>query len=312
MATDINTSSRTTIGADSPDATDRQFVRNIMLTLAYDGTDYRGWQVQPNGPSVQDAVESAVRKLTGEQTRVYCAGRTDSGVHAIGQAANFQTSSKVPIENIRRGLQNFLPADITVVSACEVSREFHATYSAVWKRYQYLICDSDVCPPFLNRFVHRCRFHLDVDLMSAALPFLRGTHDFRCFETEFPNKSSSIRTIQQATIQRIPVWHPWTADHLWKPEYGRPYSAVDAPFLLFDIVADGFLYNMVRAIVGTLMEIGRKKYPPESMVSIIQSMDRSRAGITAPAEGLFLVHVEYPAELLIPSSPDASPGQLTR
>jgi len=289
------------------DAEAQSTSRNIQLTIAYDGTQYRGWQVQPNGPSIQACVESAVRDLTGEQRRVYCAGRTDSGVHAIGQAANFHTNSRIPIENMRRGLQRFLPHDIVIVSAREVSRNFHATYAAIRKRYQYLICDSDVCPPFLNRFVHHSRFHLQADLMDAATEYLPGTHDFRCFETEFPNKASSVRTVMKATLRRIAVWQPWQSAHHWMPAHGRSYDSTDAPFVIFEITADGFLYNMVRAIAGTLIEIGRRKYPPESMADIIRSQDRSRAGITAPAEGLYLVQVDYPDELLTPEG--MTPGE---
>jgi tRNA pseudouridine38-40 synthase len=272
--------------------------RNIMLTIGYDGTQYRGWQVQPNGLSVQECVETAVARLTGEQRRVYCAGRTDAGVHAIGQVANFHTNCAIPIQNVRRGLQCFLPEDITIISTSEVAPKFHATYSAVRKRYRYVICDSDVCPPFLNRFVHRCRYHLNVELMNEAVQYLLGTHDFRCFETQFPNKSTSVRNIMEASICRIPGWSPWVSRHEWMPSYGRPYSNAERPIIVFEVMADGFLYNMVRAIVGTLMEVGRKKNRPEFLAEVIASMDRTRAGITAPASGLYLVHVDYPAELL--------------
>ena len=162
--------------------------RNIMLTIAYDGTAYRGWQVQPNGLSVQECVERAVQRLTGESPRVYCAGRTDSGVHAIGQVANFHSDCNIPIENVRRGLQCYLPEDITIVSAADVESAFHATYSAVKKRYRYVICDSDVVPPFLNRFVHRCRFHLDVDLMTEAIRTSRAV-----YETSWRRRSSASK-----------------------------------------------------------------------------------------------------------------------
>jgi tRNA pseudouridine38-40 synthase len=272
--------------------------RNIMLTIAYDGTVYRGWQVQPNGLSVQECVERAVQRLTGESLRVFCAGRTDAGVHAIGQVANFHTDCNIPIENVRRGLQCYLPEDITIVSVADVESAFHATYSAVRKRYRYVICDSDVAPPFLNRFVHRCRFHLDVDLMAEATQYLLGTHDFRCFETQYPNKSSSVRNIMEATIQRVEGWQPWSSPHDWNPVHGRPYQNFDRPLIVFEVMADGFLYNMVRAIVGTLMEVGRRKYEPQFVGQIIQSQNRAQAGITAPAEGLYLVKVDYPELLL--------------
>ena len=284
---------------------DQSARRNIMLTIAYDGTAYRGWQVQPNGLSVQECVERAVQRLTGESLRVFCAGRTDAGVHALGQVANFHTACRIPIENVRRGLQCFLPEDISIVTVADVATKFHATYSAVKKRYRYVICDSDVVPPFLNRFVHRCRFHLDVDLMAEATQYLLGTHDFRCFETQYPNKSSSVRNIMEATIQRIVGWQPWSSPHDWNPVHGRRYHNFDRPIIVFEVMADGFLYNMVRAIVGTLMEVGRRKYEPQFVQHIIQSQDRAQAGITAPAEGLYLVKVDYPIQLL---EPELSPN----
>lgn len=281
--------------------------RNIMLTLAYDGTEYRGWQVQPNGATIQQCVESAVQKLTGETRRVFCAGRTDSGVHAIGQVANFRTDCNIPIQNFRRGLQRFLPQDIVIVGAEEVHQSFHATYSAVRKRYRYVICDSDVCPPFLNRFVCRCTFQLNADWMAEATAHLLGTHDFRCFETEYPNKSTSIRTIMDAVITRTAEWSPLNSAHQWMPSFGRDYNHFDQPFVVFEVMADGFLYNMVRAIVGTLTEIGRGLHPPHFMADVIQSMDRNLAGITAPANGLYLVQVEYPENLLRQSTGTISP-----
>ena len=271
--------------------------RNIMLTIAYDGTNYRGWQVQPNGLSVQECVETAVERLTGERQRVYCAGRTDSGVHALGQVANFPTNSSIPIGNIRRGLQTFLPDDIVIVSAKEVSKSFHATYSAIRKRYRYVIHDGDVCPPFLKHFVHRSQNQLDVNCMAEAASFLLGTHDFRCFEKHFPNKSTSVRTIMDVSVQRLSCWLPWTSPHNWAPIDGRWHDHPEMPLIVFEVMADGFLYNMVRAIVGTLMEIGRGRQSPDSLGDVIRSMDRTKAGMTAMPNGLYLVSVDYPEGL---------------
>ena len=271
--------------------------RNIMLTIAYDGTHYRGWQIQPNGLSVQECVENAVEKLTGDRQRVYCAGRTDAGVHALGQVANFPTNSSIPIDNIRRGLQAYLPNDIVVVSAKEVSKSFHATYSAIHKRYRYVIHDGDVCPPFLKHYVHRSQNQLDVNRMAEAASFLLGTHDFRCFEKHFPNKSTSVRTIMDVSIRRVSCWLPWTSPHDWVPIQGGRHDQPETPLIVFEVMADGFLYNMVRAIVGTLTEIGLGKQPAESLRDVICSMDRAQAGMTAMPNGLYLVSVEYPEAL---------------
>lgn len=281
-----------------PDSGLAATARNMMLTLAYDGTAYRGWQVQPNGVTVQACVESAVLKLTGEKRRVFCAGRTDTGVHALAQVANFHTSSRIPVEKLRRGLQTFLPADIVIVSATEVTTSFHATYSAIRKRYRYVIFDGDVCPPFLRNYVQPSRLRLNADLMAVAAQFLLGTHDFRCFETKYPNKETSVRTVMDVSLRRLAVWDPWTARHDWLPPESRGHDHPDQQFIVFEIMADGFLYNMVRAIIGTLIEIGRGRNAPEFMAEVIASMDRSRAGMTAPPNGLYLVHVEYPDELL--------------
>ena len=280
-----------------PDVGSEPTQRNIMLTIAYDGAAYQGWQVQPNGVTVQECVESAVLRLTGEKRRVFCAGRTDSGVHALGQVANFHTNSRIPVEKLRGGLQTFLPADIVVVSASEAAATFHATYSAVTKRYRYVIFDGDVCPPFLRNYVQRSRVRLNADLMAEAAQHLLGTHDFRCFETKYPNKETSVRTVMDVSLRRLAGWHPWTTDHDWLPAQNPRHDHADRPFIVFEIMADGFLYNMVRAIVGTLTEIGRGKNPPECIVDVVRSMDRARAGMTAVPGGLYLVHVEYPDDL---------------
>lgn len=266
-------------------------MRNLRLTLAYDGTNYVGWQVQPNGISVQSVVESAITKLTGETVRILAAGRTDSGVHALGQVVNFPTKSRIPADQFRRGLQNFLPNDVVVREAQDVGQDFHATYSAVRKRYRYVILNRRVSDPFLGRFVWPVRQRLDLDAMQAASQSLLGTHDFRCFESHWPNKATSVRTVYEAQWGRSTTWS------LWEPHT----AALDTPsdhqsgaFLWFEIVADGFLYNMVRAIVGTLAKVGRGRWQPDHVRTIIEQQDRSQAGETAPACGLYLVHVEYP------------------
>lgn len=292
--------------------------RNVMLTLSYDGTAYCGWQIQPNGITIQQCVERAVQKLTGVHSNVLCAGRTDSGVHALGQVANFRTDCNIPATQLRRALQSFLPRDIVILEARDVADEFHATYSAVSKTYRYVLFDNPVCPPFLNRYVSRSRRRLNVPAMQEAVGSLLGTHDFRCFETHYPNKQTSIRTIHAVSIGRQPLWSPWTfppASHLRSAGHQsvdqqsvdhRSQSADsrsmdpdhDSPLIVFEVTADGFLYNMVRAIAGTLTRIGDGRRGPDDMAQVIASMDRSSAGMTAPAEGLYLVEVRYPLELL--------------
>ncbi|MCA9051263.1 MAG: tRNA pseudouridine(38-40) synthase TruA [Planctomycetaceae bacterium] len=274
--------------------------RNIMLTLAYNGANYCGWQVQPDSLSIQECVERATEQLTGTRCSVLAASRTDSGVHAVGQVVNFLTDSSIPPQQYRRGLQRFLPDDITVVRSQQVHRGFHATYSAVRKRYRYLIYDSDVLPPFLRGFVLHSHRALSLEPMQSAIEHLRGTHDFRCFETKYPNKATSVRTVMEVSLERIVHWLPWQADHHWMPLNVRPHEAAESPLILFEITADGFLYNMVRAIIGTLIRIGLHQEPPEHVADVIQSQDRRTAGNTMPPEGLYLMQVDYPAELLVP------------
>jgi len=268
-------------------------MRNIRLTLAYDGGDYVGWQIQPNGRSVQAVVEQAIEKLTGETVRLMAAGRTDSGVHALGQVANFFSEKSIPCENIRRGLQSHLPGDVVVRNVDEVPADFHATYSAVRKRYRYVIHQSRVRSPFLNRYVWPRSENLDVERMQQAADCLLGRQDFRCFESRFPNKSHSVRTVEQARLFRAGGWAVWSPSSLENPE---PETDAPGPFLCFEIVADGFLYNMVRAIVGTLMHVGRGRWSPEDVRRIIENQDRGLAGETAPPQGLYLVSVDYGGE----------------
>ena len=266
-------------------------MRNIRLTLAYDGTHYVGWQIQPNGPSIQAAVKSAIEQLTEETVNVLAAGRTDSGVHALGQVANFRTESSIPCEKIRTGLQRFLPKDIIIREVSEVDESFHATYSAKQKRYRYVIWNSRIVLPFLRNYVTHHHRELDVSIMQQAADRLLGTHDFRCFESHFPNKADSVRTVREATVERCSIWPVWSEPIRQHQETNLTHCRGD--FIRFDIVADGFLYNMVRAIVGTLLKVGEGKWTPDDVRRIIDQQDRSQAGETAPPQGLYLVQVDY-------------------
>jgi len=263
-------------------------MRNIRLLLAYDGTEYVGWQVQPNGSSVQSTVERAIRELTGAPAKLVAAGRTDSGVHAFGQVANFTTECSISCEKMRPGLQSFLPPDVVVRNVDEVADDFHATYSATKKRYRYVIYNNRAPNPFVRKYAWHCHAELDATAMHEAAQVLLGTHDFRCFESQYPNKATSVRTVMEATVQRHSLWPEWSRSQSPTQPLGS-----EGPFLFFDVVADGFLYNMVRAIVGTLVNVGRRKWTADDVRRIIENQDRSQSGPTAPPHGLYLVHVDY-------------------
>jgi tRNA pseudouridine38-40 synthase len=285
--------------------------RNIALRLAYDGTPFCGWQVQPNGPTLQAALQKAIFKLTGETVTVYSAGRTDSGVHALGQVANFFSQSPIPPTQFAAALQTHLPPEIQLLQSWEAPPEFHATFTARWKRYRYLIHNGPQPVPFLR---HRCwwlRRRLDVEAMQSAADQLLGTHDFRCFETEWPNKTTSVRTIHELNLFRRPLWEVWQPFAVPRANLSASAPPRDDSLICLEISADGFLYNMVRAITGTLVNVGRGRWTPADVARILMAQDRNLAGATAPAEGLYLVQVEYQHHWPH-SSEAASPGTATR
>ncbi len=266
-------------------------MRTILLTIAYDGSDYAGWQVQPNQPSVQAVVEAALAEFTGETIRVTAAGRTDAGVHALQQLVSFPTAGDIPVIGFRYGLQTVLPDDVVVLDAREVPVGFSARYDTVRKTYRYVIQNARLRTPWLRNHVGWHRSPLDVAAMQAALDLLIGTHDFRSFESDWPNKATSVRTLFDARISRTLVWNAW-----------RNLASVDAEqpegeFLCIDLTADGFLYNMVRAIVGSLIHVGRGNWTPHDLQRILVAQDRRLAGETAPAEGLYLLNCEYEIDL---------------
>jgi tRNA pseudouridine38-40 synthase len=244
-------------------------MRNFRLTLSYDGTDFHGWQVQPGLRTVQQVLEEAIQRLTGERLRVNASGRTDTGVHAVGQVVNFRSETALAPDVLLRALNAHLPEDVVVREAAEAPPDFDANRDARRKLYRYVIHDGPVPDLFMRRYCHHSRYRLDAAAMARAAAVLRGRHDFRCFETEWPNRASSVRTVTHLALNR-------TGDWLW-----------------LDVEADGFLYNMVRAIAGTLLNVGRGYWPESHVADVLASGDRTRAGPTAPARGLFLVRVCY-------------------
>lgn len=266
-------------------------MRTICLTLAYDGTAYCGWQRQPGGRSLQVVVEQALSEFTRERIHAAASGRTDARVHAVGQLVSFHTATTIPIDAFRWGLVTKLPDDIVVRDVVERPYGFHARFDAVRKRYRYVIHSSRTASPWLRNYVWWHRGPLDDAAMQKAADVLVGTHDFRCFETQWPNRSSSVRTVFEAKWSRCDEWQPWAAS---SPALSPQPSALS--FLSFDITADGFLYNMVRAIVGTLVHVGRGRWTADDVRRILESGDRRLAGDTAPAQGLYLMQVDTVAD----------------
>jgi tRNA pseudouridine38-40 synthase len=244
-------------------------MRNIKLTVSYDGTDFNGWQTQPGFRTVQETLEKAIAELTAESIRVNASGRTDAGVHAVGQVVNFFTKTEHPPEILVRAINAHLPPDVIVRQAEDKPQSFDANRDALRKLYRYVICDGEVPDPFLRKYAHHVRHKLDVAAMRRSAEPLKGRHDFHSFETDWPNRMSSVRTISHLAINRVGDW-------IW-----------------LDVEADGFLYNMVRAIAGTLTNVGRGYWPETQVAGILQAEDRKEAGPTAPAKGLFLMRVTY-------------------
>jgi len=245
-------------------------MRNFKLTLSYDGSDFAGWQTQPKFRTVQETLEGAIAQITQEErVRVNASGRTDSGVHAIGQVVNFFSATRMIPEKLLRAINALLPDDVAGSECVEVSESFDANRDAVRKLYRYVIHDGAAPSPFLRKYCCRSRQPLDAKAMARAAEALVGKHDFHSFETEWPNRATSVRTITHLRVNRF-------GDTIW-----------------IDVEANGFLYNMVRAIAGTLINVGRGYWPETQVAAILAAEDRTQAGPTAPAQGLFLVRVTY-------------------
>ncbi|HEX5411578.1 MAG TPA: tRNA pseudouridine(38-40) synthase TruA [Terriglobia bacterium] len=253
-------------------------MRNIRLTIAYDGTDFHGWQRQPRAPTIQEALETRIAKITGAAVTLYGSGRTDAGVHASGQVANFRTESTIPCASLKKALNDILPASIRVREADEVPAEFHARHSAKAKTYRYRILQAPVCPPFLARYVYHHPYPLDCRGMARAARLLEGEHDFTSFAGSDQARKGTARR-ESSNVRK--VFH------------SRIALRRKSQMIVYQVSGSGFLHHMVRNIVGTLLEVGSGKLSPDDMPAIMRARDRGKAGATAPASGLWLVRVEY-------------------
>ena len=250
-------------------------MRNLKLILAYDGSEFAGWQVQPDAVSVQGTLASAIGRITGEKVLPQGSGRTDAGVHALAQVATFATESSVPAANFVKALNDILPASVRVVEALEAAPDFHARKSARGKMYRYRIYRAAICPPFLARYLWHYPFPLNEPAMVRAAGLVEGEHDFTSFAAVDPERGregkpmSNVREIFSSGWER------------------------QGDEFVYTVRGSGFLHHMVRNLVGTFILVGKGTLRAEDVTRIVQARDRSAAGATAPASGLYLVKVEY-------------------
>lgn len=244
-------------------------MRNLMIILEYDGTNYHGWQYQENAVTVQGVLRKAIMKVTGENIDLIGASRTDAGVHALYQVANFKSNTKIPAEKLPYALNSVLPDDIAVVQAKDVDNSFHARYSAKRKKYKYIILNRKFPMPTMRNYCWHIGYPLNIEEMKKAASYLIGLHDFSAFRASGSSKTSSIRMVYHLTIEK------------------------DEDFINIEIEANGFLYNMVRIIVGTLVYVGLGKIKADEVLDILESKNRTKAGITAPPQGLYLIKIMY-------------------
>ncbi|HEY8670927.1 MAG TPA: tRNA pseudouridine(38-40) synthase TruA [Terriglobales bacterium] len=255
-------------------------MRNLKLTLAYDGSDFSGWQIQPDSATIQGTLALAIGRITGEKVLPQGSGRTDAGVHALAQVATFQTESVIPAGNLSIALNDILPASIRVIGASEVSSEFHARKSARAKTYLYRIYREAICPPFLARYVWHYPYPVDEEAMSLAAPLVEGEHDFTSFAAVDPERRRDgfhNDSTSSSNVRRI-------FSSIWRRD--------EADFT-YEVRGSGFLHHMVRNLVGTFLLVGKGTLKPQDVITILEAKERSAAGATAPASGLFLVNVEY-------------------
>ena len=244
-------------------------MKKVKLVVAYDGTNYCGWQIQPNGVTIEQKLNEALTQLLGEDIKVTGASRTDAGVHSLGNVCVFETSSRMPAEKISFALNQRLPEDIVVQSSCEVDESFHPRFSKSKKTYEYRILNRKMRMPTRRLDTYFFHYELDVAVMQKAAGYLVGEHDFKSFCAANAQSETTIRTIYSCEVSK------------------------KEDIITIRVTGNGFLYNMVRIIAGTLIKVGNGDYKPEDMEEILDACDRSKAGPTAPAHGLTMIGLEY-------------------
>jgi tRNA pseudouridine38-40 synthase len=277
------------------DQTAPQALQNWKLVISYDGTDFSGWQIQPGEITVQGELQSALSRVVGESPLPQGSGRTDAGVHALAQVASFPLQAQIPSANLLRALNRTLPGSIRILSAQVVPDAFHARHSAVAKTYEYRVLPiepaaAQICPPFLSRYVYPYSWSVPLDALTSAAAAFVGEHDFRSFAASDPDLTTRIRdsvedvdikTEPRSTVRTIysSTWHEQTTDGF--------------QLLVYRVRGNGFLHHMVRNLIGTILDVARGYMHLDDIPAILAAHDRSKAGPTAPARGLFLHSVEY-------------------
>ena len=244
-------------------------MRNIKLTIEYDGKDFKGWQKQPNKLNIQGEIEKTIENITGEKVELIASGRTDAGVHAMGQVANFKTNSNMPIEKIPIAINSQVKNSIRIQNAEEVDENFHSRFNCKKKTYRYVIDNSKYGSAIYRNISYHMPIKLDVEEMKKAIKYFEGEHDFKAFKSSGTSSKSSVRTIYKADI------------------------ITEGTNIAIDLTGNGFLYNMVRIIAGTLVDVGLGKIKADDIPEIIASKDRTKAGKTLPPHGLMLLNVVY-------------------
>jgi tRNA pseudouridine38-40 synthase len=250
-------------------------MRNLKLIVSYDGTDFAGWQVQPDATTIQGALASAIGRITGEKVLPQGSGRTDAGVHALAQVVTFVSESSVPTANFVKALNDILPQSIRILEATEAAENFHARKSARAKTYRYRIHRAPLCPPFLARYVWHYPYPLDESAIARAAPLVEGEHDFTSFAAVDPERGRG--DAPASNLRRI-FFSRWMREN---DEF------------IYTVKGSGFLHHMVRNLVGTFILVGKATLQPGEITRILEARNRSAAGATAPASGLYLVNVEY-------------------
>lgn len=244
-------------------------MRNIKLIIEYDGKGFNGWQKQPDRLNIQGEIEKAIEEITGEKVDLTASGRTDAGVHSLGQTANFKTDSKIPTEKFAKAINSRLKKSIVIKSSEEVDEKFHSRYSVKSKTYRYIINNSENGTAIYRGLEYHVPMKLDYEKMNEAIKYFIGEHDFKAFKASGTSSKSSVRKILDGSVRK------------------------EGERVIIEVTGTGFLYNMVRIISGTLLDVGLGKIKPEDIPSIIESKDRTKAGKTLPAHGLYLLQVNY-------------------